>query len=524
VDTIGTNARPRRPVLRWHPALSDHGPVWLILLGCVLVWTALPSLLQLAPHGDNVEQLNWSHSYQWGYFKHPPLPTWLLRAAIGLFGPSAVLTYALAMTCVALALWLLWLCARQVLEPRAALVALLFSTANYYLMGRGSFLNHNTVMLPFVALSTWAVLRIVAGAGWSMWLLLGLAQALGLLTKYQMALTVIGNLAALLLTGVHRQPRFGRHLTLAGAVTVLPLVPHALWLSGHDFGTMQNFSHSLLAHLGPAERLRACLGFLGQQIARLAPALFAVLLARWIGRASQSPASLLRSYAGLRSYGGLEEPSIAAQQRSRALRALTVMVLVPIVSIVMLILTIGVAPQNHWGAISTLLIPLLYVCCMRSAVSQRVGAAALATAMSHAVVILWSVGVWKFDPGPPHRFAARALAAMAQSYWSAHERGPIRLVLGPDWEAGSIALYLPGDPPLLPYADPRQAPWIDLDLIPQCGALVIAQTGERLEVQVAPLKVGPATDRTLLKTTDSAGYESSVQAGVIEPVPGSHCP
>ena len=303
MDTIGTNAHPRRPVLRWHPALSDHGPVWLILLACALVWTALPSLLQLAPHADNVEQLNWSHSYQWGYFKHPPLPTWLLRTAIGLFGPSAVLTYALAMTCVGLALWLLWLCARQVLEPRAALVALLFSTANYYLMGRGSFLNHNTVMLPFVALSTWAVLRIVAGAGWSMWLLLGLAQALGLLTKYQMALTVMGNLAALLWVGAHRQPRFGRHLTLAGAVTVLPLVPHAVWLSGHDFGTMQNFSHSLLAHLGPVERLRACLGFLGQQVARLAPALLAVLLARWIG-----PSSLLRSY------GGLRPPSAAAQQ------------------------------------------------------------------------------------------------------------------------------------------------------------------------------------------------------------------
>jgi len=89
VDTIGPKAHPRQPVLRWHPALHDQGPVWLILLACALVWTALPSLLQLAPHGDNVEQLNWSHSYQWGYFKHPPLPTWLLRAAIGLLGPSA---------------------------------------------------------------------------------------------------------------------------------------------------------------------------------------------------------------------------------------------------------------------------------------------------------------------------------------------------------------------------------------------------------------------------------------------------
>ena len=201
-----------------------------------------------------------------------------------------------------------------------------------------------------------------------------------------------------------------------------------------------------------------------------------------------------------------------------------VMALVPIVAIVMLILTIGVAPQNHWGASSTLLIPLLCVCFMRSAVSQRVGAAAVATAISHAVVIAWSVAVWKLDPGPPQRFAARTLAAMAQSYWSAHERGPIRLVLGPDWEGGSIALYLPEDPPLLPYSDPRQAPWIDRDLIFRCGALVIARTDQPLERHFTALNIGQPADRTLLKTTDSDGYESAVQAGVFEPVPGSHCP
>lgn len=496
----------------WRDAGQYRGAALLVVLTCAGVWTALPDLLQLAPPGDNVEQLNWSHGVQWGYFKHPPLPTWLLRAAIDLFGPSAGLTYALAMTCVAVALWLVWLCGRQVLEPGAALVALLFSTANYYLMGRGSFLNHNTVMLPFVALSTWSVLRIARGAGWPMWLLLGSAQGLGLLTKYQMGLTVIANFAALWAAGVHRQPRFGRHLALAAVISLLPLVPHAIWLTGHDFGTLQNLSHSVLADLGPAERLTSCAGFVGQQVARLAPALVALVLVRLIGRSSR-PA--------VRTPAELSPSSLPTH--IPAIRALTVMALLPLIGIVMLILTMGVAPQNHWGATSTLLIPLLCVVCIGPSVSQRLGAVVAATAISHAAAIAWILAVWKFDPGPPDRFAAGALAAMAQSHWSAHQSGPIRLVLGPDWEAGSIALYLPGNPPLLPYADPRQAPWIDRDLIFRCGALVIAPTDQPLERHFAPLKVGPATDRTLLKATDSRGRESAVQAAVIKPMPGLAC-
>ena len=49
----------------------------------VLAWSVLPALLQTVPHADNIEQLNWAHRLQWGYLKHPPLPTALLWAAAG---------------------------------------------------------------------------------------------------------------------------------------------------------------------------------------------------------------------------------------------------------------------------------------------------------------------------------------------------------------------------------------------------------------------------------------------------------
>jgi 4-amino-4-deoxy-L-arabinose transferase-like glycosyltransferase len=471
---------------------------------CAVIWTAMPALLLSAPHGDNVEQLNWAQAFQWGYFKHPPLPTWLLRAAIGVFGPSALLTYALAMSCVAVALMLLWMCARQVMSPRHALIALLISTANYYLMGRGSLLNHNTVMLPFVALSAWAVLRIACGGGWPMWLILGLAQALGLLTKYQMGLIIIANGAALLAAGVHRQPRFGAHLALASCATLVPLIPHAVWLADHQFTTFEYAGHSLLAGLDPLHRLTACAGFLAQQVARLAPALAALGLLIAFARKPSPPAPLPQAGEG-------------------STRALAVLALTPIACIVLLVLIAGVAPQNHWGATSTLLIPLLLVSRFGPNARESIGAACVATALVHIGAIAWNVTVWRVDPGPHHRFAAQQLAALAQQHWSARQSGPLRLVIGPDWEAGSIALYLPGHPPVLPDADWRQAPWIDRDLLDRCGALVLARPGLPLDQQLSPDQVARASDLTMLKVADSLGRVSTIQAALISPAPLQTC-
>ena len=492
------------------------------VLASALIWSALPSFLLSAPHGDNVEQLNWSHALQWGYFKHPPFPTWLLWAAIQIFGPSAALTYSVAMACVAVALLLVWRCAYQLLEPRQALIALLVSTANYYLMGRGSFLNHNTVMLPFVALSAWAVLRIVRGGGWPMWLVLGLAQALGLLTKYQMGLIVFANAAALLSAGVHRRPGFGAHATLASAATVLPLIPHAIWLADHQFSTFEYAGHSLLADLDAARRLTACASFLGQQLARLAPALLAlaiVVSTAWARR----PSFALRATEGKPSPPALRATEGSTNAPAQAMRALTVLAVVPICCIVLLVLIAGVAPQNHWGASSTLLIPLLLVSRLRAYPRQSIVAAVAATALCHAGAIAWNVTVWRVNPGPHHVFASRTLAALAQRHWSLHESGPVRLVLGPDWEAGSIALYLDGYPAVVPNADWREAPWIDPDLMSRCGALVIARTGQPLERQLPDSLALSATDSTVLKAADMLGRESAVQAALIPPAPGRNC-
>ena len=55
---------------------SSHLTILMVLFG--LAWIGHLSSVALTAPMDNVEQWVWSQSLQWGYHKHPPLPTWLL--------------------------------------------------------------------------------------------------------------------------------------------------------------------------------------------------------------------------------------------------------------------------------------------------------------------------------------------------------------------------------------------------------------------------------------------------------------
>ncbi|SPE28044.1 putative membrane protein [Burkholderiales bacterium] len=480
----------------------------------VLTWSALPALLQPVAHADNVEQLNWAHALQWGYFKHPPLPTWLLHGAIALFGPSAYLTYALAMGCVGATLIMLWRCALLVLDRDAALLVLLLSSANYYLMGRGSFLNHNTVMLPFVAASAWAVLRILRdgapGRRWPVWALLGLVQALGLLTKYQMAIIIAANALSLLALGAWRQPRFARHAAIACLLTALPLVPHLLWLARHEFSTFAYAGHSLLADLPLGERVGHSLGFVAQQLGRLAPAIIALLLALLSQRGGRARAA---------SGDGLPERA----NKGPAEHAVAILALTPITLILALVLLAGVAPQNHWGASATLLLPLLAVTLLRAPRRPAPRPALAAVIAVHAAAIVWNVVVAARAPGFHHSFAAQPLAAMALAHWEANASGSPAIVIGPDWEAGAIALELPSHPAVLPNGDRSQAPWISDEQLARCGALVLWRPALAPEQQVGADFAQRLQAPIELQTRVPRGALSAIAAGIIRPA-GGGCP
>ena len=69
-------------------ALPAAGP-WgrrfgLLCLFQLVAWTLIPLLFHPNVSLDVVEIVAWGHQWQFGYFKHPPLPSWLAEAIANL--------------------------------------------------------------------------------------------------------------------------------------------------------------------------------------------------------------------------------------------------------------------------------------------------------------------------------------------------------------------------------------------------------------------------------------------------------
>jgi len=94
-------------------------------LACVLLWSIMPLAAHWDVPVDNLEQLAWVLTPDWGYPKHPPFPTWVLWGFEQVFPHGIALTYLLGALQVAMMMAIAWRLARETLGARRALVTVL---------------------------------------------------------------------------------------------------------------------------------------------------------------------------------------------------------------------------------------------------------------------------------------------------------------------------------------------------------------------------------------------------------------
>ena len=161
-------------------------PVLGMALGLLVyatVWLAHLTSTSLSPPADNIEQLVWVHALEWGYYKHPPLPTWLLWIPVKLFGARAWTSYATGAVITLASMGIFWRLVSRLRGARFATLALLAVLCISYFTGRIYYYNHNIVLLLLSTASaalSWKAWT--TGRQW-WWAALGGTLGLGLLTK-----------------------------------------------------------------------------------------------------------------------------------------------------------------------------------------------------------------------------------------------------------------------------------------------------------------------------------------------------
>ena len=232
-----------------------------------MVWLLQIDSSSLTAPKDNLEQLTWVHSLEWGYYKHPPLPTWMFSVPVNVFGLSARTSYVTGALFTLAGLLVFWKLMQTLRGSRHATLALLAALCITYYNERLHFFNHEVVLMPFFVASALLVWRAVGSRQLHWWAALGCCLGLGALAKYQMILAAVAVFLFWLASGAWRERVHVIGLALAAAISLAIISPHLYWLFLNDFGPIRYATESSLgASLGGGARLLNTLHWLADQL------------------------------------------------------------------------------------------------------------------------------------------------------------------------------------------------------------------------------------------------------------------
>src|ERR1700756_1536518 len=263
-------------------AINGKTDLWLVITFAVvhaLLWTRILIGLKAAQdvHMDVAEAFAWGQKFQFGYGKHPPLTGWIAGLWFRFFPVADWATYLLAMTTLGIGLVICWFVARRVVDRRRAFFVVVMLALYPIFNFKGFKFNPDLLQLVTLPLVVLAYLNAFERRSWLSGILLGLAGASALMTKYWV-LTMIGaiGLAAL----IHpARLKFLRSPApwVAIATLVVAMIPHLIWLKDVDFVPL-TYAEDVYGLSSRAQSAQLVLGYVGHNLALLvAPVALAVL-------------------------------------------------------------------------------------------------------------------------------------------------------------------------------------------------------------------------------------------------------
>ena len=505
------------------PAHDRRRWVALLCIGQVLLWGLVVGLNYSAPEVDSAEQFVWAFSMENGYWKHPPLPSWIMHGLIQLFGPSLLLPFIATQTCIVIALALTWRLGCEFMSPTRSLIAMaLTSLVTYHNIGGDSF-NHNTVLLPFQAATLLLCYLATRRQAWHLWVLTGLFAGLAMLVKYVALFPLAGLLVYFALDRSLHTRRTLLGLLLAVGVFTLVLVPHVLWLRASHFLPLR-YAHEVTRELpGLLATLQSLAEFVFTQLLRLLPFFVGLLLVMLPGRAAARGAARLSPLAlGDRLF-------------------------VWVAACTPLLITMGIglfsetALQARWGTNAFLLAGLLAMTLLRRPDSPAMFKRCLQAVIVMQVVLCVSQTLSKtvladhFERRTRANFPGAALALKAQETWAAHTDAPLRLVVSDIWLGGNLIANSPQRLAVLIDGYHFKSPWVNDKAVENCGALILDDTTADSAGHAAPQ---PALDALMARAEFTGTWtlpwahpklradspeRGVVRWGIIRPEAGQAC-
>ncbi len=219
---------------------------------------------------DEAEQLVLTQDLRWGYGVQPPLYTWLQVLVFTALGTN-VLALVVLKHALLFSLYLfVFLAARETAEDTdlssIAMLSLVFIPPIAWEAHRD--LTHSVLATAAGAATALILLRLFKTREPPYYVMLGLCAGLGILSKYNYAVTLVALLAAAVSVRTVRRALSSRWLLLTLLLCLAVTAPHLYWLWDHS-GDLLGQSHRLRLS-GTTGYLRAYAGGLWSLIRALA--------------------------------------------------------------------------------------------------------------------------------------------------------------------------------------------------------------------------------------------------------------
>ncbi|HMH64709.1 MAG TPA: glycosyltransferase family 39 protein [Rhizomicrobium sp.] len=252
-------------------------PARVSLIGVAVLIVLRGVMAGLLPlSADEAYYWLWSKHLALGYFDHPPMIAWLIRAGTLALGDNPLGVRAAGVILSLPASWFVWKSAALLLkdEDRAALAALLF---NLTLMISVEMLAATPDMPSIVASAAFVYFlsKLQAAGDGRWWLGAGLAAGLGLLSKFSALFLGAGALIWLIADARSRRWLRTPWPYLGAALALLVFAPALIWQSHHHWMTFAfQFGRVGTGHF----TLRFLGEFLGAQLGLATPLIFALMV------------------------------------------------------------------------------------------------------------------------------------------------------------------------------------------------------------------------------------------------------
>ena len=427
-----------------------------MLFGGTWLWH-LHSVSRVIPL-DNIEEFVWVRSLEWGYFKHPPLTTWLLWPFVRLFGLDGQVSTFLGSTLTLTSIGLMWSIARRAGGNAFGMIALLASLCVTFYNGRLWFYNHNVLMMFWGALSACLFLQILCRPRMAWWGALGVVGGLAMLSKYQYALLALPMAAEYLRRRLWTVPVHRHGLLLALLLAMLLFSPHLYWLAHQQQGPIEYAIHSSLGHhAAVAQRISGTLTWVTDWLLnRCLPGFITIGLC-WFGMRSRRTTT--------------QAPAHATQDAHAARAILLWWGFAPLALMMLLSLSSGLVLQPHWGTAFALWTIPAAMCVLRLDTGADADARlwrwlALPFVAMQATLLLVSYetsayGRFASSARTWRQFPAHDIASALDAAVHAQLGRPVGILVGTEKICGALSLELPGHPKVLIDGKINISPWID---------------------------------------------------------------